>query len=136
MQQQAIHHLHLPHTQKRAGMSFFNAVCMSSTSLACNSEIEVDLFTLSEPLSLQGHMAVSIDTYTALVRLLGQFWSHTHMWVCVPPGFLKPLPQPIKTHTLQCGYGFAWVRVWVALVVIVTGYPRVFHISELIGLLL
>ena len=65
-------------------------------------------------------MAVSIDTRTALVRSLGQFWSHTRAQVCVPPGFLKPLPQPIKTHTPWCGYGFAWVRVRVAL-----EYPRV-----------
>ena len=120
MQQWVVHHLHLPCTQKWAGMSFFNAIHMSSTSLTCNSEMEVDLFTLSEPLAPQGHMAVSIDTHTALVRLLGQFWSHTCVWVCVPPGFLKPLPQPIKIHTLWCRYRFAWVRVWVAL-----EYPRV-----------
>ena len=157
MQEQGVHHLHLPHTQKlaRGGfMLYFNAVHMSSTSFACNSEPYTTSTSLTpkselechfsmpftcppplshatarwrwifspsaKPLSSQGCTAVSIDTRTALVRLLGQFWSHTCMQVCVPLGFLKPLPQPIKTHTLWCGYRFAWVRVWVAL-----EYPRV-----------
>jgi len=34
--------------------------------------------------------------------------------------FAKPGPQPAKTPTLECGYGFSQVRVWVAL-----EYPRV-----------
>ena len=37
---------------------------------------------------------MSIDTRTALAKLLGQFWSHTRTRVYVPPGFLKPLRQP------------------------------------------
>jgi hypothetical protein len=138
-------------------MLYFDAVRMSSTSLACKSEPytfstslapksepEVDLcrifvsfacppppshatarrrwifVTISEPLTSQGRTAVSVDTRTALARSLGQFWSHTRARVFVPPGFLKPLPQPVKTRTLRCGYGFAWVRVRVAL-----EYPRV-----------
>ena len=32
----------------------------------------------------------------------------------------KPLPQPVETRTCRCRYGFAWVRVQVAL-----GNPRV-----------
>jgi hypothetical protein len=154
IQERAVHHHHLPLTQKQGGcrismplacpppLSYANSEpYTTSTSLA---EPEVDLchismlfacppppshatarrrwifVTLSEPLSLQGRTAVSVDTRTALARLLGQFWSHTCAQVCVPPGFLKPLPQPVKTRTLWCGYGFAWVRVRVAL-----EYPRV-----------
>ena len=83
----------------------------SSTFLAPKSEPEVDLChiltLLACPLTLQGCTAASIDACTALVRSLGQFWSHTRMRVCVPPGFLKPLPQPVKTRTLWCGYRFA-----------------------------
>ena len=70
---------------------------------------------LTTPLTLQGRMAVSIDTRTALAWLLGQFWKEasttnrtttaTRARVCVPPGFLKPLPQPVKTRTLGAGTG-------------------------------
>jgi hypothetical protein len=46
MQERAVNLLHLPRTQQRAGggfMSYFYVVRMSSTSLACNSETEVDI---------------------------------------------------------------------------------------------
>ena len=51
---------------------------------------------------------MSIDTCTALVRLLGQFWSQTHMQVCVPLGFLKTL-TPIHQNP------YPLVQVWVCM---------------------
>src|SRR5271168_1408637 len=60
----------------------------------------------------QGCTAMSVDICIALARLpeayLRAGWSNT--------GFLKkPLPVPAKTRTPGHGYGFSWVRVWVAL---------------------
>jgi hypothetical protein len=119
------HQFHLPRMAERAGGGFMGfqhhlyplhlprmldrAPCPPLRSLPpshATARRGWILVTLSEPLTSQGCTAVSIDTCTALARLLGQFWSHTRAWVCVPPGFLKPLPQPVKTRTLECGCGF------------------------------
>jgi len=72
--------------------------------------------------TLQYCTAVSFDICNAIARFPGQFECHTHARVGIPPGFMKPLPWPAETPTLGSGYGFAWVRVWVAL-----ENPRVTH---------
>ena len=66
-------------------------------------------------LTSQGRTAVSIDTRTALARFTGHFLYDTRERVYVPVGFIKPLPGPAETPTLGSGYGFARVRVRVAL---------------------
>jgi len=85
------------------------------TPMSINTARLTHPHALTTPVTLQGCTAVSIDTRTALARLLGQFWKEasttnqttaaTHTWVCVPPGFLKPLPQPVKTRTRTKGTG-------------------------------
>jgi hypothetical protein len=72
------HVLHLPRMQERA-MGGFMTFCTSyATSplpslppLHATARRRRIFVTLSEPLTLQGRMAVSIDTRTALARLLG-----------------------------------------------------------------
>ena len=59
--------------------------------------------------------AVSFDIHNAIARFPGRFECPTHARVCIPLGFVKPLPWPAETPTLGSGYGFARVRVWVAL---------------------
>ena len=51
-------------------------------------------------------MAVSFDTCNAIARFPGWFECHTHAWVGIPPGFMKPLPWPIRTCTCPKGTGF------------------------------
>jgi len=66
-------------------------------------------------LSSQGCRAVSIDTCTALARLLVIFWGYTRLRVAHPRVFQNPPPAPVETRTPRCGYGLTRVGVRVAL---------------------
>ena len=50
-------------------------------------------------------MAVSIDTRTAFVRFIGWVWEDTHKQVWVPPGFWRPLPEPVVQVFAGAGVG-------------------------------
>jgi len=63
---------------------------------------------------------MSFDTRNAIARFIGWFRQDTREQVCVPPGFLKPLPLTHQNPYPWGRYGFSRVRVRVAL-----GYPRV-----------
>jgi len=75
----------------------------------------------SPPLLTSQYCTVmSFDTRNAIARFIGWFRQDTRERVCVPPGFLKPLPLTRQNPYPWGGYGFSRVRVRVAL-----GYPRV-----------
>jgi len=74
-----------------------------------------DIPTPHQIVNLAMCMAVSIDTCTAVARLLSQFWKHTCTQVTYPQVFAKPVPLPIETHTPGYRYRFSGVQVWVAL---------------------